>query len=95
MAGRGLFGLAYTRAALEFLEKRVPNKIRGQITRKVRALLNNPHPPGCKLIHNTADGKHRVYRIRQGDYRVLYSVRIDQIVVLDIDNRKDVYRGAT
>jgi mRNA interferase RelE/StbE len=95
MVGGRLYGLAYTRAATEFLEKRVPHKIRGQISRKVRALLTNPHPAGCKLVHNSMDGKNRVYRIRQGDYRVLYSVRVDQIVVLDIDNRKDVYRGTS
>lgn len=90
-----MHGLAYTRAALAFLEKHVPHKVRRQIGRKIRALMGDPHPPGSKLLQNVMDGKNRVYRVRSGDYRVLYSVRPDQIVVLDIDNRKDVYRGTT
>jgi len=38
------------------------------------------------------DGEERVYRVRSGDYRILYCVRGIIVVVLDIDNRKDVYR---
>ncbi|CAN5706212.1 hypothetical protein BH23GEM1_BH23GEM1_00570 [soil metagenome] len=37
------------------------------------------------------DGTEQVYRIRQGDYRVLYVVRETTIVILDINHRKDVY----
>jgi mRNA-degrading endonuclease RelE of RelBE toxin-antitoxin system len=38
------------------------------------------------------DGDCPVYRVRQGDYRILYSVRPIIIVILDIGHRKDVYR---
>lgn len=40
------------------------------------------------------DGEDQVYRVRSGDYRILYVVRGNphQIVVLDIDHRRDVYR---
>jgi mRNA-degrading endonuclease RelE of RelBE toxin-antitoxin system len=38
------------------------------------------------------DNENPVYRERQGDYRILYSVRPVIIVILDIDHRKDVYR---
>jgi mRNA interferase RelE/StbE len=77
------------------LDKHAPKKIRGQLRRKAQSLMANPHPPGTKLIRKASDAGNRVYRIRSGDYRILYSVQRDQIVVLDIDNRKDVYRGTT
>lgn len=87
-----LYGFAYTEAALEFLEVNVPTKIRGQIKRRIEALAANPLPSGCKKLNGVMDGPHSVYRVRQGDCRILYSVRPVIIVILDIGHRKDVYR---
>ena len=87
-----LYGFAYTEAALEHLEKKVPQKIRGQIKRRIAALAENPAPSGSKKLIGVMDGEHPVYRVRQGDYRILYSVRPSIIVILDIGNRKDIYR---
>ena len=87
-----LYGFAYADSALRFLETKVPTKIRGQIKRRIEALAANPTPPGSKKLHGVMDGENPVYRARQGDYRILYSVRGILIVILDIDNRKDVYR---
>lgn len=87
-----LYGFAYTEAALKYLETTVPTKIRGQIKRRIEALAANPTPPGSKKLTGVADGENPVYRVRQGDYRILYSVRPIIIVILDIGHRKDVYR---
>jgi mRNA interferase RelE/StbE len=87
-----LYGFAYTDVALKYLETQVPAKIRSQIKRRVEALAANPTPPGAKKLFGIMDGEHCVYRVRQGDYRILYSVRPIVIVVLDIGHRKDVYR---
>ncbi len=89
-----LYGFAYTETALKYLETVVPAKIRGQIRRRVEALASDPTPPGSKKVQGATDGEYPVHRVRQGDYRILYSVRNnpDQIVVLDIGHRKDVYR---
>jgi mRNA interferase RelE/StbE len=87
-----LYGFAFSEAALNFLETVVPTKIRGQIKRRIEALAANPTPPGSKKLHGILDGEYPVYRVRQGDYRILYSVRPVIIVILDIANRKDVYR---
>jgi mRNA interferase RelE/StbE len=88
-----LYGFAYTEAALKYLET-VPAKFRGQIKKRVEALATDPTPQGCKKLQGVTDGEYPVYRVRQGDYRILYSVRNSpqQIVVLDIGNRKDIYR---
>ena len=87
-----LYGFAYIEAALEYLEKSVPPKIRGQIKRRIEALAGDPTPPGCKKLVGVMDGEYPVYRVRQGDYRIIYSVRPIIIVILDIGHRKDVYR---
>jgi len=87
-----LYGFAYTEGALKFLETMVPVKIRGQIKRRIEALAANPIPPGSKRLQGVMDGENPVYRARQGNYRILYSVRGVIIVILDIDHRKDVYR---
>jgi mRNA interferase RelE/StbE len=87
-----LYGFAYSEVALKYLETMVPVKIRGQIKRRIEALAANPAPPGSKKLQGVMDGENPVYRARQGDYRILYSVRGVIIVILDIDHRKDVYR---
>lgn len=87
-----LYGFAYTEAALEYLESMVPIKIREQIKRRIEKLAADPSPPGCKKLVGVTDGEHPVYRVRQGDYRILYSVRPIIIVILDVGHRKDVYR---
>ena len=87
-----LYGFAFSERALEYLESTVPTKIRGQIKRRIEKLADNPICPGSKRLIDVMDGEFPVYRVRQGDYRILYSVRPVIIVILDIGNRKDVYR---
>jgi mRNA interferase RelE/StbE len=87
-----LYGFAYSEDALEYLETKIPVKIRGQIKRRIEALAANPIPPGSKKLVGVMDGDCPVHRVRQGEYRILYSVRPIIIVILDIDHRKDVYR---
>jgi len=90
----GLYGFAFTEAALKFLESGVPTKFQGQIKKKIATLATNPHPPGCKKLQGVGDGNDDVYRVRSGDYRVLYVVKDNpsQIIILDIGHRKEVYR---
>lgn len=87
-------GFAFSESALAYLAT-IPAKVRGQIVRKARALMHDPHPKGSKPLKGvTTSAGETVYRERSGDYRILYVVRAnpDQIVILDIDHRKDVYR---
>jgi mRNA interferase RelE/StbE len=87
-----LYGFAYTEAALKYLETKVPTKVCAQIKKRIDALASRPTPPGCKKLMGITDGNNPIYRVRQGDFRILYSVRPNIIVILDIGNRKDVYR---
>jgi len=88
-----LLGFAFSAQSLAFL-KTVPLKHRKQIVAKAQSLLSNPIPPGSKQLQNMMEGDNPIRRIRSGDYRILYVVKSnpDQVVIVDIGHRKDVYR---
>ena len=70
-----LAGLTFTKTALDNLET-IPHKIRGRLIKKGKALINEPHPRGSKKLEKcTAEDNESVYRVRSGDYRILYLVR--------------------
>jgi mRNA interferase RelE/StbE len=63
---------------------------RQRIIRAIDALAVAPRPEGCK----TLDSRKKVYRIRVGDYRVVYQVRDAElrVLVVALGNRREVYR---
>jgi mRNA interferase RelE/StbE len=74
--------------AVKELQK-IPKRDVSKIISKIRSLSSNPRPPGCEKL--SADEK---YRVRQGRYRIVYSIEDDKLVVLVIKlgHRKDIYR---
>jgi len=59
---------------------------------KIRSLAEDPRPPGCKKLKS---GQYdNLYRIREGDWRVLYAVEDERVVVLilDVVRRDQAYR---
>lgn len=63
---------------------------RRAITKRVLALADDPRPDGVTKVR----GSDNAYRIRQGDYRVVYNI-YDQLVVVElikVGHRSDVYR---
>lgn len=67
----------------------VPKKDRQRLALRITELAANPRPDGCQKLSGEDD-----YRIRQGDYRVIYSIddRAKTVRILKIAHRKDVYR---
>ncbi len=63
--------------------------LRRRISESINGLSDNPRPSGCKKL-KTIDA----YRIRVGDYRVVYEIHDDVLVVLVIrvGHRREVYR---
>ena len=61
-----------------------------RIIKAVEALANDPFSPGCAKL----SGSERSYRIRVGDYRVVYEVLGERLVieVIKVGHRRDVYR---
>ena len=70
---------------------KLPREVGGRIVREIDALADDPRPPSCEPVKGEAD----TYRIRVGDYRVVYQVRDDVLLVLVIrvGHRRDVYRN--
>jgi mRNA interferase RelE/StbE len=71
--------------------RRLPPHIRARISVRIDALARNPLPPGSKKLVGQTSG----YRIRIGDYRVLYELQKHRLVVfvVKVGHRRDVYRG--
>jgi len=69
----------------------IPNKRdRQRIVKRILGLETDPRPPGSQKL----SGRER-YRIRQGQYRIVYGIETDELVVyvVKIGHRKDVYRA--
>jgi len=60
-----------------------------QIVKRIEDLAMNPRPLGCEKL--TEQNK---YRVRQGDYRILYTIDDDELKVriMKVAHRRDVYR---
>lgn len=67
----------------------LPPRDRARIITRIQALAREPRPAGSEKL----SGQER-YRIRQGDYRVLYKIHDDvlTVIVVKIGHRRDVYR---
>ncbi|MEW6079256.1 MAG: type II toxin-antitoxin system RelE/ParE family toxin [Thermodesulfobacteriota bacterium] len=67
----------------------IPKKDVAKIFERIRTLGDNPRPNGCEKL----TGQER-YRLRQGRYRIVYSIQDDELTVwiVTIGHRKDVYR---
>ena len=62
-----------------------------RIVRRLRKLEGNPRPHGVEKL----SGSENFHRIREGDYRIIYTIKDKDLIVLvvKIGHRKDVYRG--
>lgn len=83
------YSLVIKRSAQKEIRSLPTRKIRRAIVARIEALADDPRPPGCVKI--TGSDK---YRIRQGAYRVLYTVHDDRVVVVvvRVAHRQAVYR---
>ena len=68
---------------------KIPRKDLEKIVRRVRDMEQDPRPSGCRKL----SGKDK-YRLRQGDYRIVYAVDDSQRIVeiYKIGNRREIYR---
>jgi mRNA interferase RelE/StbE len=67
----------------------IPKKELNRILEKIESLSENPRPSGSQKL----SGQER-YRIRQGRYRILYSIQDKELTIwiVKVGHRKDVYR---
>ncbi len=84
------YNIEWKRSAEKELKK-LDKKILVKILESIEVLAQNPYPIGCKKLKGT----EFIYRIRIGDYRVIYSVvsSILTIEVIKIGHRQSIYRN--
>lgn len=70
--------------------KKIPLRIRQQIDSKILALSGNPRPLRVKALQ----GEKGLLRLRVGEYRVIYTVKDEQliIVIIQVGHRREIYR---
>ena len=63
---------------------------RQRLVAKIQGLAANPRPHGCEQLAGYDDR----YRVRQGNYRVVYLINdeSDEVTIFKVGDRKDVYR---
>ena len=68
----------------------IPPKDIVRIADRIKGLAENPYPEDAIKLKGRLE-----YRIRQGDYRILYIVEDDivTVFVVKVGHRKDVYKG--
>jgi mRNA interferase RelE/StbE len=68
---------------------KLPSIVRNRLGTKIEALAEEPRPGGAKKLKGTEG----TYRVRSGDYRILYTIADDVllVVVVTVGDRKDVY----
>jgi mRNA interferase RelE/StbE len=67
----------------------LPKKTHDAVVEHLRSLTGNPRPPGVKKLHG-----REAYRVRIGDYRVLYTIDDGEkiVEVVSVAHRREVYR---
>ena len=87
------YRLVLSSSSLKFLKKlKRDSTLYVRIVRSIRSLANDPYPIGAKKIMGTDE---QLFRIRIGDYRILYMVhpQSHEIFISIIDKRSRAYRS--
>ena len=85
-----MYKIVVKKSAAKELES-LPPKTLAQITTAILSLADNPRPKICKKLKGF---KNDFWRIRVGDYRVVYSID-DEIKIVEVQkagHRKDIYK---
>lgn len=83
-----LYAVEFRRSAEKDL-RRLDAALQQRVLRAATSLAKNPRPSGCRKLHGSES-----FRMRVGDYRIIYSVE-DAVLVVAIErvrHRREVYR---
>ena len=83
------FRILVKASAAKEIERIPTRRDRRRAVERIRSLADDPRPRGCENL----SGENR-YRVRQGLYRIVYSIHDTHLVVhvVKVGHRKDVYR---
>ncbi|OIN96550.1 hypothetical protein AUJ66_05905 [Candidatus Desantisbacteria bacterium CG1_02_38_46] len=84
-----MYKIEYHKQVFKDLDK-IPNDIVEKIAKVIKELLDNPFP----WRHKKLSGKLNTYRVRVGEYRIIYiiSQQENKIRIMRVRHRKDIYR---
>lgn len=70
--------------------RKLPKAVQKRIGKRIDELAENPRPPDAKPLA----GAERLLRVRAGEYRIVYTVKDRELIVLviRIGHRRDIYR---
>jgi len=88
-ADRQTYRLNFTPGADRQFRK-LPKQVQAHLRPHIDALVQNPRPPGIEKLK----GEDNAYRLRVGDYRILYEIhdKVLLLLVVKVGNRREVYR---
>lgn len=77
-------------ASAEKSLKKIPKKDIAKIVEAIQVLAISPFPEGCRKLKGEKD----IYRVRQGNYRIIYEIFDKKLIVLilKIGHRKEIYK---
>lgn len=83
------YAIVFARSARRELDK-LPDSVVDRILPRIEELSTNPRPHGCRKIK----GSDNLWRIRVGDYRVIYSIddRRQIVDIVTVRHRSDAYK---
>ena len=83
------YTVRFARSARKELE-RLDSNLVARIFPRIEALSMNPRPTGCRKLRGTRN----LWRIRVGDYRIVYEILDDAglVDVVAVRHRKDAYQ---
>ncbi len=83
------YSIQYKASALKEI-KRLDPQIRKRVRNRIAGLAEDPRPAGAKKIV----GSHNAWRLREGDWRIIYEIHDDALVVqvVKIGSRGQIYR---
>ena len=84
----GRYKLVFRRSVAKDL-RRLPNKDVARVMKRIDELSENPRDFGCEKLT-----EQERYRVRQRDYRIIYEIHDDAIVIeiVQIGHRREIYR---
>lgn len=70
--------------------RKLPPEGKRRVQAVIELLSEEPRPPSSRKLTGRAE-----WRVRTGDYRVLYRVEDDTLIVVVVDagHRREIYRG--
>jgi len=81
------YGLVYTHRAFKDIRK-LEDNVKQRIGKVLKEYEEEPFRYASKLI----DPALGTYRFRIGDYRVIFDIKGEELIVLRVGHRKDIYR---